>query len=285
MVQVFVHSVLQMSVMDKVLSGFVDNFMQDKEADVGKDWQPSSGAAVVDEVRQFMDHLQTFLLDCFFEDCKDIHSHFARKSLSSDAPMTSLTTLSSTKSCDHRKLNAGRLAERRTERSPAADTLQFMNDDEVRNAVSAAVRRQVEVEIYIPCSSRVTFVLEKAFSRPEKHLAHITACIAPQPQSFFGIPVRHISPSSWDGAVCNMRELRTRALPIDRIDCLLQVAKDIPRIHQEEQSLCSGGGALQKPLGADDILPVFIYVLVKAQIPNVMALNQELQALCDPDRR
>ena len=205
--------------------------------------------------------------------------------------MTSLNTLTS-KSTSAR-VNRGNVTtyfdrdseSQRQQGEGNTDVLKLINDeDEIRKAVSLGVRRQVEVEIYIPCSQRLTLILEKAFLMQEKHVAHITSCIVNQPQSFYGIPVRHISPSSWDSAVCNMKELRTRALPIDRIDSLLRVAKDIPHIYQEEHP-DQPSDSQQKPLGADDILPVFIYVLVRAQLPHVVALNQELQALCDPDRR
>lgn len=42
---------------------------------------------------------------------------------------------------------------------------------------------------------------------------------------------------------------------------------------------------VEKPLGADDILPIFIYILVQANIPNVLSLNHELQSFCDPEKR
>ena len=38
-------------------------------------------------------------------------------------------------------------------------------------------------------------------------------------------------------------------------------------------------------LGADDFLPIFIYALVKSQILDIILINEEVQALCDPDSR
>ena len=38
-------------------------------------------------------------------------------------------------------------------------------------------------------------------------------------------------------------------------------------------------------LGADDFLPIFIYVLVNADIPNLSYLQKVLCTLCDPDKR
>ena len=38
-------------------------------------------------------------------------------------------------------------------------------------------------------------------------------------------------------------------------------------------------------LGADDFLPIFIYVLVQADIPDLKYLQTVLCTLCDPDKR
>jgi len=53
----------------------------------------------------------------------------------------------------------------------------------------------------------------------------------------------------------------------------------IPELIEEEHP------SLLDPIGADDFLPIFIYVLVKARINQIVYLNQELQSLCDPDKK
>jgi hypothetical protein len=145
--------------------------------------------------------------------------------------------------------------------------------------INTAIRKQVEIEVYIGCSVRLQSMLTHSYSNQEEELRLTVMKISQQPQSYFGIPLKHISPSSWEAVISNLKELRSKSLPYDRIDCLLNVAKDIPRIFNEEHPNDD------KPLGADDILPIFIYVLVKAHIPNLLALNHELQCLCDPERR
>jgi len=42
---------------------------------------------------------------------------------------------------------------------------------------------------------------------------------------------------------------------------------------------------VDRPFGADEFLPIFIYILVKSQLQHIFALNEELQGLCDPDNR
>jgi hypothetical protein len=158
-------------------------------------------------------------------------------------------------------------------------TLVHLNEDELRSIVRIAIRRQVEVEIYIGCSGRLHYVLQKAFSKSDMKMWETLSMVAHEPQSFFGIPLQHISPSSWGPIVEQMRELRVKTLPIDRIAGLLHVAKEIPNLYQAEHP------EAEKPLGADDILPIFVYVIVKAQVPSLLALNQEMQSLCDPDNK
>ena len=38
-------------------------------------------------------------------------------------------------------------------------------------------------------------------------------------------------------------------------------------------------------LGGDDFLPIFVYVVVQAGIPDLRYLQTVLSALCDPDKR
>ena len=100
-----------------------------------------------------------------------------------------------------------------------------------------------------------------------------------QPQTFFGIPVQQISPSSWEETVFLLKDIRRKSLPYDKLETLLVVAKRIPELFQKEHLGTS------TPLGADDFLPIFIYNLVKAKIPHLIALNEELQGMCDPENR
>ena len=269
--------------MDKVLSGFIDTFMQEKDiSNSNKRWSESEAAAAVEEMRKFLDHLQGFMQDCFFLDCVEIYVFFGRKVPKKTQKM--LRATSSPKSFPpspsiHNQENGSLQA---TNDLQSQEVNKYIDEDEMRNAISAAIRKQIEIEIYFPCSTVLGHILDKAYYRPEKDIRHIIHCIVNQPQSFYGISVDHISPSSWENAVSSLKDIRSKALPFDRIECLLSVAKDIPRIYKNEHF---DSKEQQKALGADDILPVFIYILVRAQIPSLLALNQELQAFCDPERR
>jgi Vacuolar sorting protein 9 (VPS9) domain len=168
---------------------------------------------------------------------------------------------------------------KRRDAEAEAQVIHQCNEDEMRALVRSAIRRQVEIEVYVPCAARLRMMLDEAFSKEEAALRRNVLTIAHQPQTFYGIPVQHISPSSWECVVLALRDLRSKTLPHDRLEALLAAAKEIPELFIREHP------GSDKPLGADDFLPIFIYVLARAQIPDLLSLNEELQALCDPEKR
>ena len=76
-----------------------------------------------------------------------------------------------------------------------------------------------------------------------------------------------------------IRNIEVKSIPFDRIRMLIEAAKEIPNVYTREHP------GTETPLGADDFLPIFIYVVVRAQIQEIALINEELQALCDPDSR
>lgn len=66
---------------------------------------------------------------------------------------------------------------------------------------------------------------------------------------------------------------------ISQLDALVAVAHDIPALYLAEHT---GDNATN--LGADDFLPIFIYVLVNAKVERLAAQSAVLEALCDPKK-
>lgn len=331
MVQVYVHSVMQMAVMDKVLSGFLDNFDDDSAEDARRGWSEEEGKKLLFGFRDFVDNLQGVLYDGIGDECLAVAERYqvsfydqfhmgARPAAtppphppspgdqeddslddigrgclhvteSSDGEDSLLrerlrsaeqglgTQAGSTSASGSGSGSGSRSAESAASELKLQDTIERLNDDEVRSLVRSCIRRQVEIELYVACSGRLKLVLESCFAPAEAKLRRNIAALQHQPQSFYGVPIHGISPSSWDEIVYSLKDLRARTLPHDRLDALLLAAKEIPLLFMREHP---GAAA---PLGADEFLPIFIYVLVRAQIPHMLALNEELQALCDPDKR
>lgn len=64
-----------------------------------------------------------------------------------------------------------------------------------------------------------------------------------------------------------------------QLDALMAVAHDIPALHRKEHP---GDGA--SGLGADDFLPIFIYVLVNSGVEGLAVQSVVLETLCDPKK-
>ncbi len=64
-----------------------------------------------------------------------------------------------------------------------------------------------------------------------------------------------------------------------QLDALMAVAHDIPALHRMEHP-----GDTASNLGADDFLPIFIYVLVNSRVEDLAVQSLVLETLCDPKK-
>jgi len=150
-----------------------------------------------------------------------------------------------------------------------------MTEEELDLLVRAAVRRQVEAEVFVPLSS----VLDESLRRDleEEETALQTSCAAARLKTQAALGCIE-SPSKWEAAVYRLATVGSYTLPCDRLDVLLAAAREVPAVFAAEH-----GG--EEVLGGDDFLPIFVYVVVQAGIPDLRYLQTVLSALCDPDKR
>ena len=59
---------------------------------------------------------------------------------------------------------------------------------------------------------------------------------------------------------------------------MLAAAREVPVVFAAEHKG-------EEALGGDDFLPIFVYVVVQAGIPDLKFLQTLLTTLCDPDKR
>jgi hypothetical protein len=348
-VQLYIHSIMQMSVMDKVIYGFVDTFMAHQVDDVSKVWNEQECEVVCEELRLFLDHVQNFLFECFYEDCLEIinqHKQLAVIFASQTSQLLRKLRAGNTASngqgewlgsprLTERKSTLGRgslmmnmgdtereterekgkerekereseffsqhpyqqeyqqqpthqsmtksmevLSSTNTEYSPQqlCDMVLMVNQDELRSVIRAAMRKQVEIDIYLGCVGRMAYIMHETLKSLSQTFTMKITKLLPFPQSYYGIPVQHISPSSWSSVVTSFRAIVNYTLPFDKIEAILQVSKNLLTLFQQEHPNS------EKPIGADELLPIFIYIVVQAQLPNLVIINHELQTLCDQDR-
>lgn len=121
-----------------------------------------------------------------------------------------------------------------------------------------------------------------------------------------------MSPSSWQAPITALSRVCTvYSIPTDILDALVLASKTICTVYEEEHCLlhmtvvnlddapCASAKATHtntstntnKPpvasLGADDMLPIFIYCLTMSSMPeyNMQSLVNELDYICDRESR
>jgi len=99
-------------------------------------------------------------------------------------------------------------------------------------------------------------------------------------QDFFGIDKNLDSKNDWSNAVLELVNFPKKVLPSEKMQCLLNTAR---HIHHEAKQTCD-----KKEITGDDLLPIVIFVLVKASEKNkkiIISAADELfvQILINPE--
>jgi hypothetical protein len=159
-----------------------------------------------------------------------------------------------------------------------------LRSDIIETLSRIAIRRQLEKEIYIPCSSILHEVIQLSFDNDDQEILAKYKRLITQPQSFYGIPTHSLSPSSWEEVVNSLSCLRQQLIPVDKLQLLVTSAKLIPLVFSKEHPAVGTSG--NQGLGADDLLPIFIFCLVRSQLSHhLLIIAQELESLCDEEDR
>jgi len=227
-IQVWVYQLLSLPFFDKLLANFVDHLKRNQK----------SGQGMLKQMKQFINHLQTTLLEGCYKEIRKIIGH---------------------------------------DEHPLDQTWQ--SEEKTHTLVSKGIRRQIETEVYIPLMGILMERLQVELADEEKHVRYKIDCKKHLPQSYFGVPLHRLSPSSWDAAIFHLKAVDGFTLPCDKLDTLVACANEIPALFNREHP------DSDNPLGADEFLPIFIYVLIHSGINELVLLTTVLCSLCDPDKR
>lgn len=282
--QVFFHHILHMPVIDKVLTGFTDTFLSHSIEDISKIWSEEEACIVLEEIKKFLDYFQEFLFDCFNSDCSDIINSFLLRGGSMSKQASYLMNLINVHTGIDNMNPKFETNEKKDNNSSAitdndVSSLLQLTEDEITSNIRSAIRKQIECEIYLGCYGRITYIITQSLQTQEQNFISRLKILYSQPQSYFDIPIQYISPSSWEAVIHIFRDIRNMILPCDKIYCLVSVAKSIIQLYQVEHP------DSPSTLGADDILPIFIYVVVQSQIYSLIFTSLEIEYLSDPEKR
>lgn len=155
-----------------------------------------------------------------------------------------------------------------------------------------AIREHVEIEIYVPLRKAISTVLVNGWRHDDMSLKHKMNSLQRRPQSHFDLQQESLS--GWESVIHILREgVGRSSLPCKKLRAIVDAAKEIYRLHEEEQlmSLSRNEGSSESldrsidKLGADDFLPMFVYCIIMADLERPCALCALLEDLCDKRAR
>lgn len=144
---------------------------------------------------------------------------------------------------------------------------------------SECVRHQVEIEVYVPLRSHISRILVNGWRQEDLEIHFKMQELRKRSQSFFQIKKQHESKSNWESVskILSMG-VAISTLPCEKLQAIVDAAKEISRLYEEEQSSVSdevnGGGKKKQiaSLSADDFLPIFIFCVVRSDLERPCAL-------------
>ncbi|RLO06645.1 hypothetical protein DYB28_016197, partial [Aphanomyces astaci] len=214
--------------------------------------KPVCTSAALDELGQVLDNVQSYMMEHRMADMKT-HVH---------AFITSSA----------RKTPSGKLE--------MCDEVEEEEEDEVvaYEWISDAIRHEVEECVCVPVLPALWTALEASMRTKEAAVKARMARLAKQSQASFEISDHTASVSGWRDAIRVLKEVDAMYLPVDKMRKLLECALTVHRTFQREHGH-------SQVLSGDDFLPIFIYVIVNADISNPLVLLRVLNVLSDPEKR
>jgi len=97
-----------------------------------------------------------------------------------------------------------------------------------------------------------------------------------QSQSFYGVKDKYQSATNWALALKKLDAMGSAKVPHELLEAMLGAVKAIYDTFKEEHPQ-------DEALGADEFLPIFIYVIVNSAVAiELPVLSEFMQNLCDP---
>jgi hypothetical protein len=137
-------------------------------------------------------------------------------------------------------------------------------------------------------ASLLDSVLEQSFlkhideiKRDEKELKLRLVVFAGRDQHASHIAKEFISPLGWKSAIFELSTLETQLTPWDMLNTLIRTSKSIYSEYKHA-ILSHSSDRDVKPLGADDIVPIFIYVFCQSQFSRPLVAKEIMWHLSHP---
>eukprot|EP01124_Arcella_intermedia_P000801 TRINITY_DN10425_c0_g1_i1.p1 TRINITY_DN10425_c0_g1~~TRINITY_DN10425_c0_g1_i1.p1 ORF type:complete len:467 (-),score=137.32 TRINITY_DN10425_c0_g1_i1:79-1479(-) len=150
-------------------------------------------------------------------------------------------------------------------------------DDKSLNSV---VEYTLQKIFFSKISQKIIHLLRQHYSKEDELVSLAMKYLVIKDQSFFHIDGKLQSPSEWGDVVVVLRGIENDCLPFNQIVCIIEVFKSIHSVFSLEHEK---NASEEDPLiiSGDDLLPIFIFILVRSSLKRLASLSEYLCNLID----
>jgi len=161
------------------------------------------------------------------------------------------------------------------------DALSLLSED-VLLSVSYIIFNVVEEAVFLPLRTVIDASLTtSSLETHQRALVEKIHRLQTKSQQSWGIPQENCSSLEWRSAIFELKGIEQYTVPSRRLTAVVLTAKAIFAEHAASQK---GRGLSESvALGADDLLPIFIFVLVRAGLETPLLNKDLLWSCCHPD--
>jgi hypothetical protein len=137
----------------------------------------------------------------------------------------------------------------------------------------------IEESVYVALKPHILKVVQASDNLAARDAAlrvKIKDTLCTRSQEDWEIPDANISPLGWELAISELNMMETHVTPSKKLSAIVVAAKNI----FAEYATVKGSAA--EPLGADDLVPIFIYVLAQTGLKDILSTLTQLWCLCHP---
>ena len=159
--------------------------------------------------------------------------------------------------------------------------------EEEQDALSYIVFAAVEESVFLPLLDRIVAQFPKTFVAEDAALERRMQMLSSRSQEEMNIEKDHVSALGWESAVFELSGLERAPTPSMKIFSLVRSFKAIYAEYKQvvvPGLLAAGRNASDCLLGADNLVPIFIYVFCRSQLKHPILYREILWSLVHPDQ-
>jgi hypothetical protein len=159
-------------------------------------------------------------------------------------------------------------------------------DEETLSVVSFIVYTIVEESVYLPLKANLTNLLQNTNAlEVDSVLSEKLTQLSSKTQLNWKICENNISSLSWNSAIFELEGIERNPTPTTKLNAIVRAAKAIYiEFRKEVLPRLTKQGKTDVVLGADDLLPIFLFVISNSNLRNPLLNKELLWNLCDPDQ-